>query len=288
MSLLWRRLLLWGSIAVALTLIWAVARVYAEPTDTLDIGITGDDYLWMETFQTQAEAVAAYFVTIEPFKSNASLMRFFIVPTQRDLYCSRSSTISRVIVCNGTVVRDVFTEAGYDPDKILVLWNTSTYGGSGGDFVCTSYTGSQMKPVAAHECLGHTIGTLADEYLSSSFSAPNQDTWFGQCWKGEQPPDYVGTWVQRCNYPNFWRQQVLTSTGLKNSLMYSLSTPRFNTRSIEYMLPHINRMSDPFRMPPVVELAADETDGIAPLSVTLTARGVALNGGPLTYAWSWN
>ena len=48
-------------------------------------------------------------------------------------------------------------------DVIVLLVNTTTYGGAGGDFAVSSITPGAAGPVTIHE-LGHSVGNLADEY----------------------------------------------------------------------------------------------------------------------------
>lgn len=198
---------------------------------TADIGVTGDDYLWMATFQQQAEEVSAYLLTIEPYKSHAGAFRFIVVPTQRDLYCTRSVSMSRLITCNATIVRDVFTQAGYPPlEGYMVLVNTAGYGGSGG-IQAVSYNGSQRRQVMAHEFQHHFAG-LTDEYNLSLTAGPLTNTFYAQCWAGLTAPVGQGTWVKGCRYPNYWRQRAVTASGtLVDSLMKALTYPLLNARS---------------------------------------------------------
>lgn len=169
------------------------------------IGITGDDYLWMTTFQADAERVALRLIAHEPMLANQTRVQFVIVPTQRDLYCGRTSTISRLATCNTAIARDVFTQAGYAPHQIVILWNNGTYSGSGGK-TCVSYNGSQMLDVAEHECVGHGIGGLKDSYLLYNINGTNADAFFGQCWKGVAPPPGWPGAIKECNYKNYWRE----------------------------------------------------------------------------------
>ena len=293
------------SIALLLTIITNNSICSAG---TLDIGITSSNYLWMNKFQSDAERTATSFLTIEPYKRYASAIRFYIVPTQRDLYCKRSSTISRLILCDGTIARDIFTQAGYNPDIILVLQNTGTYGGAGGNTVCTSYNGSQMTQVAIHECLGHTFGNLVDEYNLYAGSAAHQDTWYAQCWKGVNPPPIAGTWVKGCNYKNYWRQKV----DGKDSVMKSLSYIKFNSRSSELLIAKLEREigSPPEPLPPadttapsvlltspspgsqvlvntVIEASASDMVGVTKMELRINGwHKSTVNASALRYTWN--
>lgn len=218
-------------IMVLCLVLGVVPRV--DAAGTLDIGITGDDYLWMTTFQEHAERVAGRMVAHEPMASNKARIRFFIVPTQRDLYCGRTSTISRLATCNRAIARDVFTQAGYNPDIIVVLWNNGTYSGSGGSDTCVSYNGSQILDVAEHECVGHGVGRLVDSYKLYAAAAVNSNAYYQNCWKGVAPPPGTTGWLKECNRPNFWREG--------NDCMRRLPCDKFLPRSQALILMGINR-----------------------------------------------
>jgi len=70
--------------------------------------------------------------------------------------------IRRLLCVNSQSVIDVVESVVPEWHQILVIVNSSTYGGSGGNIAVISMGGS-WKEVALHE-MGHTIFGLADEY----------------------------------------------------------------------------------------------------------------------------
>jgi len=77
--------------------------------------------------------------------------------------------ISRLLCINGS--KASFVTAKYVPqfDKVLIITNSSKYGGAGGGYATTSLGGG--ADIAVHE-LGHSLAGLADEYTYGRDNAP--------------------------------------------------------------------------------------------------------------------
>ena len=71
--------------------------------------------------------------------------------------------IRRLLCVDSLAVIDVVESAVPEWHQILVIVNSSVYGGSGGNVAVTSTGGSSWKQVAIHE-IGHSVFGLADEY----------------------------------------------------------------------------------------------------------------------------
>lgn len=73
-----------------------------------------------------------------------------------------SSGIERLLTIINSKVSTVLLNHLPEYDIVLVLVNSTKYGGSGGNFAVTSLASSAVE-IAAHE-IGHSFGGLADEY----------------------------------------------------------------------------------------------------------------------------
>lgn len=71
--------------------------------------------------------------------------------------------IERLMCCDEPTIVLTAHMAVVGYDGVLLLANTSSYGGSGGASYAVSYTGDQAEQVAAHE-LAHSLIVLWDEY----------------------------------------------------------------------------------------------------------------------------
>jgi IgA Peptidase M64/von Willebrand factor type A domain len=79
-------------------------------------------------------------------------------------FCSSwgGGNLDRLLTANATVAQSVATTAVPDVDQVLVIVNSSKYGGSGGGIAVCS-TNAQASQIAIHE-IGHSAFGLADEY----------------------------------------------------------------------------------------------------------------------------
>src|SRR5207253_238287 len=63
-------------------------------------------------------------------------------------------------------VREYASRATPNPDQILILGNSDTYGGIGGGYA-TSTGGNSLSPLITPHEIGHSLGRLTDEYTYS-------------------------------------------------------------------------------------------------------------------------
>ncbi len=219
-----KRILCWS----LMVLVALIPPVFAKPhrpppsstgsgstIGTLTIAIIGQSYLDQTAFLSDAEAVSSYMMTYQPYASYSSQIVWKPVWNQRDLYCTRSSSMDRLLTCDASQVALVLSQTGVTYDKGIVLVNDSNYGGSGGSPFAVSYNGSLMRQVTTHE-FGHTLGALLDEYLL--YLGGTQDNLqHANCWGSATPPfPYT-----ECNYGAWYRSTEC-------SLMRSLSCEYFN------------------------------------------------------------
>ena len=181
-----------------------------------------------------ATAVRDYLLTREPYKSRAADITWHLVWSQSSLGCRFSG---RLLTCSDAKARAVIEARGIPMEKGIILVNTTTYGGSGGYRFAVASVGKYRNKLAMHE-FGHTLGALVDEYPRYSGTFTNQDTWYGQCWKGVNPPPgyAVGEWVLGAEYKQLWRQRIKDSAGVwRNSVMRELTYPVYGSKSLELL-----------------------------------------------------
>jgi hypothetical protein len=89
---------------------------------------------------------------------------YFDGKTDRLLYVKKSDTVE--------AARKNFQQVfGIDPAMTIILANSETYGGGGGNYAVASLH-STSRRIATHE-IGHSLGRLADEYFWQGSEAPN-------------------------------------------------------------------------------------------------------------------
>lgn len=239
-------------------------------SSTLDITFVGDNYTAADLtlFHQDVDRVIAHLLTYEPYVSRASQVVFSTVEnTAVDLGCVHDATMTRLMICNDATVTSVVNDAGAPYDKIIVLVNDPSYGGSGGS-VSVSYNGPYASQVTVHE-FGHTLGNLLDEYTLYATNGWLNGGTYVNCFAGT-PPN--GSWdglvnstdyTVGCNYPNWYRPSPC-------SIMLSLSCQYFNSVSQRQLNTKLDFYAGP----------------IAPaltFSATPTALGI---GGASTLSWS--
>ena len=131
---------------------------------TLYVAIIGDKYTDLNEFNSDANDVIASFLSLSPYKDRAAQIRFNLVNNASDLECQYHPVVTRLLYCNNSLVTSAVNASGVSYDTIVVIVDSSIYGGSGGSIAVT-YNGSEMEGVGAHELLGHTFGGLLDAYI---------------------------------------------------------------------------------------------------------------------------
>ena len=233
-------LLAGGLILLAFLFGLSAGRAGAEP-GKLDISIIcNGGFLHEYGFQTDesclkhATAVRDYLLTREPYKSRMSDITWHLTRSNSSLGCKFSG---RLLTCSDSAGKAILANRGIPMEKGIILVNTTLYGGSGGYRFAVASVGSYRNKLAMHE-FGHTLGALVDEYPRFSGTFTNQDTWYGQCWKGlNPPPGYaVGEWVLGAEYKQLWRQRIKDSAGTwRNSIMKERSYPVYGSKSLEML-----------------------------------------------------
>ncbi len=198
----------------------AVQQIHnSGPSDRrYDFVLVGDGYgaAGQAQFLSDAQRFSAALLALEPYRTFARRINVWAVPTAvtasgSALSCAHGcSGIDRLICCNEGAAQAAAHSAVPSAESVLVLVNSSVYGGSGGR-IAVSYNGTHMSTVMLHE-LGHTLG-LADEYVygtseagagyvanagpnCAAASPPHWDHWL------DQPG--VGAFAG-CSFPQFTR-----------------------------------------------------------------------------------
>jgi hypothetical protein len=188
-------------ISTALFFILCAARAFAQefPVDTLyksgpldsriNVVILGDGFTEAEMpkFRTEAKKFADFLLEYQPYNRYKSYFNFFAIPTPSeesgvsnpgtapDAYPDQpvgtkktyysgtfGSTIHRLVTINFTAAYNVLAANLPTYDLIVVLINTTYYGGSGGSIAVHTLNES-ANTIGAHE-IGHTFTSLNDEY----------------------------------------------------------------------------------------------------------------------------
>lgn len=175
------------------------ARLHGDgaASERLDLVILPDGYTADELprFATDADAVVAHLLTLEPWNTYRDLLGVWRVdlesaesgvdhpewpePFLRDtaLGCTYACEgVQRLVCCDDVLVLAAADAAVPFGDGILVLVNDADYGGAGGFTYAAAFTGDEEAVrVAAHE-IGHTLVGLWDEYdygISGVGDGPN-------------------------------------------------------------------------------------------------------------------
>jgi hypothetical protein len=171
----------------------------------INIVILGDGYTVAQTSQfiTNAQSMSNYLFSVEPFLQYKKYFNVFIIKVPsiqsgvshpgtatdvpepaipvvsvNNFYGSRFdvSNIHRLLVpSNYSNINSVVANNFPLYDQILILANSTEYGGSGGTYA-TSSINTQANEIVVHE-LGHSFAGLADEYtIGGQGERPNRTT----------------------------------------------------------------------------------------------------------------
>lgn len=147
-----------------------------------DLVFVGDGYTQGElgTYAEHVNSGVAALFTVEPFRSHRSQFNIWQVnvisaesgvdndPTQG---VRRDTALDSYFWCGGTerllCVNETkaiqYASSARDADQVIMLANTTKYGGAGGTVATASGGNEQSSQIIVHE-LGHSVGGLADEY----------------------------------------------------------------------------------------------------------------------------
>ena len=163
------------------------------PGSRYDLVFVGDGYTAAEQslFHTQVVARWAQLTAVEPFRTLKDKFNVWQVnavsaesgsdndPTQgveRDtaldgeFWCGG---LDRLVCVDETVAKD-YAALAPGADQVLILVNSTTYGGSGGSVTVSSGGNALSGDIVVHE-LGHSIGGLADEYGGDTGTYPGDE-----------------------------------------------------------------------------------------------------------------
>lgn len=222
--------------------LFSTALAEATP-NMLDITFIGDDYFTsadLKKFHKDVNKFIAQQLAIEPFKSRAPQIMYHYVDNTTDLGCTYNG---RLITCNNSTVTQQVNNSGAPYDKIVVIVNNSTYGGSGGP-IAVAYNGSSGPLVFVHE-FGHSFGGLIDEYNLYSTNGIVDNKTYANCYAGTPPAsDWLGLVAQDdyalgCTFPNWYRS-------FSGSIMIGLSYPYFNAPSQMFLNQRISDYATSF------------------------------------------
>ena len=177
----------------------------AAQAATFDIGVIGHQYPADGVKLTQdMERLKAFQASLIPYSEITAKTTWTAVPGSFDLGCTRPAGYNgRLITCSVGTAKLTVQNAGVVADRVLVLVNSGTYGGSGGQ-IAVAYNGFWQNEVAFHE-LSHSFG-LHDEYVLFGGGTLNNVT-YANCYAGSTGPawPYGG-----CRY-GAWRRSSATS-----------------------------------------------------------------------------
>ena len=199
---------------------------------SLDVAVIGHQYPADGVKLTQdMERLKAFQASLIPYSEITAKTTWTAVPGTFDLGCTRPAGYNgRLITCGVGTTSLAVKNAGVVADRILVLVNSGTYGGSGGQ-IAVAYNGYWMNEVAFHE-LSHSFG-LHDEYVLYSGGTLTNVT-YANCHAGTGNPGFA---YGGCKY-SAWRRSSGTS------LMRAIDQRYFNGVSQAWLrsrlLPYVN------------------------------------------------
>jgi hypothetical protein len=198
-----------------------------DPAEALDITFIGDKYTQSELtrFHQDVTSFSNLLLTFSPFTQYTSKINFHYVDNTLDLGCTY---FGRTIVCNPLAVYGAVQLAGVPYDRVVVIVNSSEYGGAAVGELAAVYNGEFGALGFVHE-FGHSFSNLADEYLANVGSESTETN----CYNGVPPnPAWQGilnvTYHLECNFPNYYRSSP-------DSIMRTLTALYFNDVSQFYL-----------------------------------------------------
>lgn len=149
---------------------------------TFDLVFVGDGYTsgQLATYAQHVRASVAALFKVEPYKSYRTKFNIWqvdVVSPESGITNDPTKGIKRNtalgsyfwcgglerLLCVNETKANQYAAAAPDVDQVIMLANTTKYGGAGGGVATSSGGNAQSSQIVAHE-LGHSIGGLADEY----------------------------------------------------------------------------------------------------------------------------
>jgi hypothetical protein len=181
-------------------------QITGDPASRFNLVVLGDGYTAAEQvkFRAHLEKHLNILWSIEPFRSYRNYFNVYaveIVSGESGISCdpevrqqratplqlqfgggctninARSVTVPQAAQA---IVRQYATSATPEPDQILIIGNSDTYGGIGGRLATTT-GGNALSPLITPHELGHSLGNLIDEYTYSARGKP------GGAYSGAEP-----------------------------------------------------------------------------------------------------
>ncbi len=178
----------------------------------INIAIVGAGFKDAASFKPWATKVIGQINAKQPFASNKANIVYRVASSSSSLGCAVSSPVSRVLECSNTLVAKALTSARVPADKVIVIYNSRTYGGSA-EAVNGKYAASTLAVVDAdlvvHE-LGHLMGLMdeyvyTEDYFTQVYGGYSPDARYSQC-VGKVPPaswrTTAGPWSVWKNLPS--------------------------------------------------------------------------------------
>jgi hypothetical protein len=220
----------------------------------INIAIIGAGFKDAASFKPWASKVIGQINSRQPFANNKANIVYRVASSSSALGCGFSSPVSRVLECSNTQVAKALASARVPADKVIVIYNSRTYGGSA-EAVSGKYAASSLAVVDAdlvvHE-LGHLMGlmdeyTYTEEVFTQVYSGYSSDARYSQCvgkvppanWRSAAGPWSVWktlpgvTWYKGCTGPTWARPS-------QTSIMAGTSKT-FNSVSIKIIQDTLNQ-----------------------------------------------
>lgn len=208
-----------------------------------DIVLIGDNYSLdqMDLFRSNVNEIESTILSINPYLTRSSQIRFQRIENTQDLGCYRYPEVPRCVLCDESLVLNAVNTAGVPYDKIGIIFNDGQYGG------CAEFFGNMFRVAN-----GNTIGLIAAHELGHNLGADDEYSYGGDgtlddpqtCSPSNPNPLWEGTvssneYYAQCTYDNYYRSSY-------DSLMNSFNVEYFNAVSLKRFNTSINELAGPF------------------------------------------
>ncbi|MEJ2620392.1 MAG: M64 family metallopeptidase [Candidatus Thiodiazotropha sp.] len=209
----------------------------------LDLVIAGDAFTERDlgSFKTAVKEFAEYLSNYEPMLAKQSkawnIHRVDVISDTSDLDSSTDTAFESFYNCDGHTRRMIcldeskvqveMAKAVPQYDFIIVIVNSTEYGGAGG-VVATFSMNSYAKEIAIHE-LGHLLANLGDEYSVGGQSAPYSEPDYPNITINNNPTTVKWRHWLNDPYVDLYEGGMYTETGVwrptNDSFMRTLGQP---------------------------------------------------------------